>query len=172
MSSGPPVKRLKQALLRFSPVSLTRQHEAGNFALTFYINFLSRSLLACRDILASAKVLLFMSTQTQPHLACVIMPIVSIARLNWLYIFIRIMCYIADVFSGDYHVTDVGRDGNCMFAALALSFGEPHTAETVRRNTVQFLKEHKDEVHTVSAICLRMSQYLCRLPDCCYQSYP
>jgi len=82
------------------------------------------------------------------------------------------MCYIADVFSGDYHVTDVGRDGNCMFAALALSFGEPHTAETVRRNTVQFLKEHKDEVHTVSAICLRMSQYLCRLPDCCYQSYP
>jgi len=54
--------------------------------------------------------------------------------------------FITDIFTDKFDVHDVAADGNCLFAALAFGLGTPHTAESVRRDAVQYVRDHLEEV--------------------------
>ena len=54
--------------------------------------------------------------------------------------------YVVDIFAGKFHVNDVPSDGDCLFSALAVGLGKPHTADSVRRDTVKYVREHLEEV--------------------------
>ena len=55
----------------------------------------------------------------------------------------------ADIFADGYIVHNVPGDGDCMFASIALGLGYPHTAETVRRDIVNYLENHLHEVDDI-----------------------
>ena len=59
----------------------------------------------------------------------------------------HVMCFVVDVFTDKFHVHDVPADGNCLFSAIACGLGTTHTAESVRRDVVGYVKDHLEEVY-------------------------
>jgi hypothetical protein len=54
------------------------------------------------------------------------------------------------MFSDKYVVHEVPMDGNCVFSALALALGSPHTPQSVRADVVQYASHHMEEVITMT----------------------
>jgi len=56
-------------------------------------------------------------------------------------------------------VVDVPSDGNCLFSALALGLGLPHTSSSVRRDIAAYVEDHLAEVSycTMNMIKSQMS---------------
>ena len=58
------------------------------------------------------------------------------------------MLHFADIFTNEYIVQDVPRDGNCMFSSLAIALNRTTTssAAEVRKEIVEFIRGHMQEV--------------------------